>query len=336
MIEELTFRGYRPGDEEAILETFNVVFREVCGESFVDRNIEFWRWQFEANPGGHRISLAVAPDGTIAAQYAGVVYSMATSYGDCNFVHIVDSMAHPDYRKGLKKPGLFVTTAYPWFEDCYAQGDAVLYGYPVPIAERIGQRYLEYKRLRVVDYLCRDLNAVDGASPGSVTVELLEGFGAEVDLLFERVAREKHCLTRRDANYLDWRWRSIPGDDYEILAARRDGDLCGLAVLRPEHELVPNSCSIADWVVPEEDTETADALVNRAAERGREGGRDTLMTVFPDPSPEYAHMCAAGFEAVPSKTYMERRLTHRIYHPEMTTEWLEQNWWYTLGDSDLV
>jgi len=136
---KFTYRNYEPGDEVEILKTFNVVFREVCGESYVDREMDFWKWEFLECPFGHRITLAVTPDGTCAAQYAGVVYPMATAFGDCTFVHIVDSMAHPEYRKGLKRPGLFVTAAYPWFELCSEKGDAVMYGYPVPIAERIGR-----------------------------------------------------------------------------------------------------------------------------------------------------------------------------------------------------
>ena len=129
-------RGYEPGDEVEILKTFNLVFREVCGESYVDRALDYWNWEFVECPFGHRISLAFTEDGTCAAQYAGVVYPMATKFGDCTFVHIVDSMAHPDHRRGLKRPGLFVNNAFPWFELCHEMGDAVMYGYPVPAAER--------------------------------------------------------------------------------------------------------------------------------------------------------------------------------------------------------
>jgi hypothetical protein len=261
---------------------------------------------------------------------------MATVFGDCSFVHIVDSMAHPEFRKGLKRPGLFVTTAYPWFELCREMGDAVMYGYPVPIAERIGQRYLEYHRLRVVDYLCRD--AVVGVVdlPGELTVGRVATIPAEIDALAQAVAADKLCLTRRDHQYLTWRYVAAPGDPYEIYAARRAGALSGLMVLRPEHELAPGSCTIVDWVVPHADTVTLDALLATATARAREGGRGRVMAIFPDPSPEYAALRARGFAVVPSAEFMERRLTHRIYHPQMTTEWLQEHWWYTLGDSDLA
>jgi hypothetical protein len=308
----------------------------VCGESYVDRGLDYWNWEFVESPFGHRISLAFTEDGTCAAQYAGVIYPMATKFGDCNFVHIVDSMAHPEHRRGLKRPGLFVTNAYPWFELCHDQGDAVMYGYPVPIAERIGKRYLEYHQLRVVNYLCREIGVGSADAIPGVQVRRATTVTADVDELFDRMAQDKGCLTRRNAQFLDWRYVKIPGDDYELYEARRGDALCGFMVLRPVHELAPGSCSIADWVVLPSDVEVMDAFLARATARGRELGRERVTAVFSDPSPEFANMQSRGFDVVSSAEYEERRLTHRIYHPEMTTEWLQENWWYTLGDSDLV
>ena len=60
------------------------------------------------------------------------------------------------------------------------------------------------------------------------------------------------------------------------------------------------------------------------------------MTIFPEPSAEFASLRDRGFSVVSSADYMERRLTQRIYHEQMTTAWLQEHWWYTLGDSDLV
>ena len=80
-IPELEIRKYRPGDEGAILDTFNLVFREVCGAGYVDRTMAQWQWQYRDNPQGNRIWLAVAADGTVAAQYAGVPLLVDTPWG---------------------------------------------------------------------------------------------------------------------------------------------------------------------------------------------------------------------------------------------------------------
>lgn len=342
MIESTSFPGvhirpYQPGDEAGIVETFNLVFREVCGPGYVDRELPFWRWEFQDRGHGRRLSLAFAPDGRVAAQYAGVALPTHTEFGDTTFVHIVDSFVHPEFRAGLKRPGLFVETALPWFEACDKEfGDAVLFGYPVPTAERIGQRYLGYSRLRVVDYLCRETSAGEDRVPSGIVVERLLALGAEVDALCKRFLADKKCTTIRDAAYLKWRFVDVPNDQYELWAARRDDKLVGLMALRPRHELVPDSSCVADWIVPTDEEDAAAGLLATATRRARACGRKVLMTTFAEPTVENARLRALGFSVVPSANWLERRLTHRIYHPRMTTEWLMDHWFYTLGDTDLV
>lgn len=333
---DVTIRPYQPGDEAGIVRSFNVVFREVCGPGYQDRTMDAWRWEFLENPHGWRMWVAVDRDGTIAANYAGVPYCMTTPHGPVTFVHCVDSFVHPAYRQGLKKTGLFLETAYPFFADCKARGDAVLYGYPVQAARRIGERYLGYTTVRVVNYLCLDLGEPGPRAPERVQVERVAAFGAAADQAWRLASADRLCATVRDGRYLDWRFARCPGQPYELHVARRDGSVSGVMVLRPEHELVPGACTIADWVVPPRDAETTDALLACAAARGRERGRKTLMTVFPDPAPEHAALRSRGFQVVPSARYLERFLMRVAYHPAIQPEWLAEHWWYTLGDSDLV
>ena len=84
----ITIRPYKPGDEHAILATFNLVFREVCGADYVDRTLEQWRWAYRDNPMGHRISLAFTEDGTVASQYAGMPFLYDTPWGAQRFVRL--------------------------------------------------------------------------------------------------------------------------------------------------------------------------------------------------------------------------------------------------------
>jgi hypothetical protein len=335
--KQYEIRPYRPGDEDSILRGFNRVFREVCGPGYVDRGMEHWRWQFERNPAGARIWVG-CHGGEVAAHYGGVPQRFDTVFGERIFVHAVDSYVLPEHRAGLKRPGLFVTTARPWFDDCRDRGDALVYGYPVRVAERIGERYLGYTHVRIVDYLCRDAGAGSVAMPAAVEVARVHAVPADVDELYAAFAAERACLLRRDRRYLDWRYVEVPGGEttYELHAARRDGRLCGFMVLRPVHELVPGCCAIADWLCAPGDEEAFEALLATATRVARERGRQTLMAVFADPAPENASLRARGFEVVPSGTWLERRLGHNSFVPELPTGWLRENWWYTVGDSDLV
>ncbi len=67
-------------------------------------------------------------------------------------------------------------------------------------------------------------------SRGGYRVERIEAFGPAFDRLFRRVAPSYRFLVRRDAEYLDWRYRKRPDTGYVILAARRFGRLVGWSV----------------------------------------------------------------------------------------------------------
>jgi hypothetical protein len=337
MTAGVTIRPYRPGDEHAILQTFNLVFREVCGPDYVDRTLAQWRWAYLENPAGHRISLALADDGTVASQYAGMPMLYDTPWGAQRFVHCVDSMTHPAHRQGLRAKSLFVETCMPFWAHSRTIGDALFYGFPVDAAFRIGQRYLEYEMMTVVDYLIRERAAGPLPPPAGIDVAKVDAVPPDVGGLYDDVRSDKVCLLRRDYRWLVWRWVDNPArTDYELWTARRSGRLAGLMVLKPGSGLAPDAATIADWLVPERDAEVRDALLAAAVRRQHDENKQRLLTVFPPWSREANAFAARGFAWTPSANWLQRRLIHNICSPAITPEFLAQNWWYTLGDSDLA
>ena len=334
---EVTIRGYQPGDEHAILQTFNLVFREVCGPGFVDRTLEQWRWQYLENPVGQRMSLAVADDGTVVSQYAGVPVLADSPKGPLIFVHCVDSMTHPDWRAGLKRPGMFVVTGLPFSAHSRRIDDAVLYGFPVDVAFRIGTRYLEYQFLRVIDFLIRDVALPPIEKPAAITLERVPTIPDDIGVLHDVVRTEKHLLLRRDHRYLHWRYVSNPARaDYELWTARANGALRGFLVLKPGSGLAPEAATIADWLCSEHDEAARDALLHVACVRAREENKLRLMTVFPEWSVEWRALAERGFQKTPSANWLERRLVYLITGSQLDLPTLETKWWYALGDSDLA
>ena len=337
MTAEPEIRPYRPGDEHAILAAFNLVFREVCGPSYKDRTLEQWRWAYLENPAGHRISVAIAPDGTIASQYAGMPMLLDTPFGEQRFVHCVDSMSHPAWRQGLQKRSLFVETGTPFLAHSRRIRDAVLYGFPVDQAFRVGQRYFDYFMMCTLDYLIRNREQAPLPLPPDLAVERVAAVPPDVGGLYEQVRSEKRCLLRRDYRYLQWRYVENPERaGYELWIARRAQRLAGLLVLKPDQGLAPESATIADWLVRERDEAAIDALLAVATRRQQERGRQRLLAVFPQWSAEWRALQARGFEPVPSSTWMQRRLVHNICIPQISPEFLAEQWWFTLGDSDLA
>ena len=340
-MSDVTIREYQDGDEVEILNTFNLVFREVCGPGYVDRQLPRWIWQYQRNPAGRRIMLAVAPDGRVACQYAGVPLRVHTPEGPVVFDHAVDSMVHPEFRRGLKKSGIFIPTANQFFTRWgFAGEDAIVFGYPVDAPWRIGERYFEQKLIRVIDYLLRPADQGSDQPVPGITVRPVLRFGAAADALWARARTELVCAAVRDSLYLDWRYADCPDVRYECLLATRDGVPAGLAVLAPEHEVVPGACTLADWLVPGDDADVHRALLAHATQVARARGRQRLMAVANEASAWSRRLRAEGFVPEPSATFMIRRLGCRTFAgatpPRISADWLREHWYYTLGDSDLV
>jgi len=337
MTTGLSIRPYRPGDEHAILRTFNLVFREVCGPDYVDRTLAQWQWAYLQNPAGHRISLAIADDGTVASQYAGMPMLYDTPWGEQRFVHCVDSMTHPAFRAGLRAKSLFVETCMPFWAHSRTIGDALFYGFPVDAAFRIGQRYLKYEMMTVVDYLIRDRAAGALPVPAGLEVQKVDTVPPDLGSLHERTRADKAIMLRRDYRYVLWRYVDNPAHaDYELWTVRQRGRLAGLLVLKPGSGLAPESATIVDWIVPENDAAATEALLAVAVRRQHEQQKQRLLAVFPPWSSEHRALVARGFQPTPSANWMQRRLIHNICQAQITPEFLAQKWWYTLGDSDLA
>ena len=246
-------------------------------------------------------------------------------------------MTHPNWRQGLKAKSLFVETCMPFWDHSKEIGDALFYGYPVDAAYRIGKRYLKYEMLRIIDYLIRDRELAPLEVPAGIEVEKMVAPLTDIGGLYDQVRSEKQCLLRRDQSYLSWRYVQNPAHaDYELWSARRSGRLCGLMVLKPGSGLAPDAATIVDWLVSEADIESMDALLAKAVQRQHDEQKERLMAVFPPWSCEHEHFVGRGFTEATSATWMQRRMIHNIWIPQVSAEFLDTNWWYTLGDSDLA
>ncbi|HLU39273.1 MAG TPA: hypothetical protein VK081_07795, partial [Planctomycetota bacterium] len=155
------------------------------------------------------------------------------------------------------------------------------------------------------------------------------------DLAAEHAA-EKGCTNLRTATYLAWRYARCPSGCYESWEARRAGRLVGFAVLRPVHDLLPQSCTIAELLTRSGDGEALDALVACATARARAHGRRRILAVFPPQAREAGALHDRGFESEPSARTFFRSIGCRLAQPGLTFSEVGQRWWYTLGDFDLV
>ncbi len=333
MTSPYELRAYRPGDEHAILATFNRVFRPPGGAQAA-RSAEEWRWAFAQNPAGLRIWLALQGE-TVCAQSAGWPLVTRVDGREGCFTLSVDSMVHPEHASGLRNPGLFVRTVNAYDDDYGGRLDQVHFGWPNRASLRIGRAFLHYEVVREQTLLGRAPRAGTTALPAGVTCDagFDAGFDAGVRGLWERAARDWGASTVRDARYLEWRFAAHPGRPYEVLTARTPGgELCGQAVCRMSDWPRAGLYWIADWLVPEAEPEAGELLLAAVAARARARGAEALAAFFPEWSAWSARFRRAGFIEQKGDLF----LTVRSYDPTLDAAWLRERWWVQPSESDLL
>lgn len=329
-------RPYRPGDEQQILS----LFRRVFG---VDRTLEHWRWKFQENPAGQQIVLAVANDGGIIAQHAGLPVRVAKGEQIFLFVNSVDCMVDSRFRQGLKRPGLMVSLVLRHDREFMGQGPdkgAIGYGFPIPMFRHLLNGTNTCRSLHPVIQLGKDFtgSSVDrmrtGTRGGSwrYRIERVARLKPSFDRLWHKCRQEFPLAAVRDAQYLNWRYADCPDVTYAILVAtdRLTGRSSGAVVLRlglPDRPVA----LLMDWLVPSGQQDLAQMLLDHCHALAMASGLQRIEAWFPEYTAQFHFLRVQGYEPVPTMYH----LIARQCTPELSLEWISNNWYYTMGDSDI-
>ncbi|MEZ6038313.1 MAG: GNAT family N-acetyltransferase [Planctomycetota bacterium] len=331
MSDPITIRPYRPGDEEQLLRGHNQIFPE--------RSLAHWQWKFRDNPTGqvHTMVADHEEQGLVGAYVTLPVHAKVEDQrriiGQC-----VDLWVLPEHRRAGPRPGLFVNLALAHYEQWGGKGEhhnSFHHGWPIA-TWRIGQKYLKYEMVRDWDFLFREMEP-GGFAARATSSELevigVERFGADVDALWQDVAKERQLAVIRDQRYLNWRYADAHDADYELHECRErgSGKLRGVAVLRRTDFVFPNTCFVVDWVAPKDDHDTTVALVAAAEQFATTLGANALATLFQHRDARFLTFQKLGF-LVYGSTYFQVV----IPFDKHDTHFYKEEWYHTLGDSDLV
>ena len=316
---DVVYRQYRDGDEVAINDGFNRVFR-------TERSLEDWRWKYPAEPEGRWITVAVDATGAVLAQYGAVPTRWRLGSLTVRTGQIVDAFSVPEVRGRRVFSDLYEEFVRLL---CNPQGLAVGFGFPGRRHYEMGLRQLRYVDLGTVPYFRREAQP-DPRLPGFGS-DLREGFDAEaLEELWQRCGHRYNYAALRDASHARRRFTGRPGVDYLHLRALREGVTHAWAVARPLRGIL----RCADLIWDGRDSRALEGLdygLRRAADqlgcaacdlwlRGDEAAEHELKRVgwVQGPSPEDVVFVA------------------RTFHPEIDLEVLRPRLYLTLGDSDLV
>lgn len=325
--DPFVIRPYREGDEKAILHLFPSCF-------FVERSTEHWRWKYAENPWGRHISVALAPNGALAAHYAG--YGMPFWYQEAGSagrtfpaLQVGDTMTHPHHRNvGRGKNSLLARTVRHFFALHRGGPYGFFYGFNTGPIQRFCSWFIGGSRVEPVAFWTRDGEPPPETSRG-YRVDRVYQTGPSFDRLFRRAAPHYRFLVQRDANYVTWRYLQCPDTEFVLLTARRWGRLVAWSVFRRRNDVL----LWGDALFRPRHTRAAAALLRAALTLPEHRGVVRVEAWFPARPTWWSEK-------------VEQLGFHRQPHPdglalmalpdteEQAVEQL-QNLYYTQGDSDL-
>ena len=308
-------------------------------------------WEYLLNPNGHAIVFVAKEDSDkTVAQY--VVIPTLITDGDMDYRGSLslNTLTHPNFQ-GL---GLFRNLATNTFSKCVDLNINFTYGFPngnsfLGFIEKlkfinVGELLLFVKPVRPLHALAHflfsnskkkdleiELNSLQ--EKDGVSICNLEKDKNEVNRFCEKILLRKNITTKRTAEWMIWRYTTIPLRKYSIVKEEKNGEIVSLAVLRGKIIKGVRTGVLVDFLSYEKKS----CIINYIKQIAILNQLDVFISTVPDLSNESQLLKKAGFWKWPSiLTFKKLPLIvkeHTSNHNEKLFKF--SNWFITFGDYDI-
>ena len=352
---------YTPDDASACLE----LLRKLSPES--DANGSFLDWQLQRGPAGPAVGMVAreTATGSLIAQAAMVPVGMRLSGKSATAGLALNPLIDPDYQgRGVPLDLLRKLDAIAAEENI-----AFSYAFPDDASLPVLVNHGGFKEIASLSLLIRPLKpealamkttgsrvlarsasiarVVWRTPPPSVrqkdvpglTIDPVTEFDEPFAVFWRRVQNRTPLIIERDSAYLNWRYGLVPGREYTVFAARSEGKVRALIVLREAPLGRLSAGLIVDMIVEAsgEGRAAGRLLVEHAGVYFRDRDLDLLATLSLRHTDEFRLFRASGFWMPPK--FLEPHPLHlvvRSHAEEANVAYDLHNWFLTLGDSQIA
>lgn len=327
----LAIRRYQPGDEIGIVNLFDKVFGKT-------KPLDLWRWEFLRNPYGTvNVTLAVNEKDQVVAHAGGVVIRFNDRGTPIRASHSVDAMIEPNSRK----MGLFTRTGRAYFKNTAEDQIKFLYGFPSPLPLKLEQRLLGFEPIEPVNQWAYDMRCSDflrsrlaflkclGDGREGLSIGRVGQFGTETDRFWEEIKEDYPCATVRDSQYMNWRYVDKPHGRYERILATEKYSKRTVGVMILEGD--KNNGLILDLLTSPGDRDTALSLLKFSIAFFASQKKKAVLLWSSRKGKLEKFLKQAGFKT----RNPQLTLVLKTLDPSVDLPFLRENFYYSMGDSDL-
>lgn len=317
MNEDLQIRLYNEGDEAGISGLFSACYG---GREFP---LQYWKWRFRDAPAGQGV-IVLAWDGErMAAHYAVTPVTLWVGGQKCGTGLSGTTMTHSDYR-GRR---LFPILAEQTYELMHQRGLEMVWGFPNDLSHRGIIKDIRWTDISEVPTFRLHLPSGRLKLRPAEAVDEIEELGSDFDELWAAARERYSVIALRDRATLTWRYRFNPVDIYRFIAARRDGELAGYAVLKQYGD----ELHITDYLARDLDADLE--LMHKAIHIALEESRTAVSLWLNCNLPLHRELERLGFVNEERITYFGGRLLGDGLGGAGMYDY--RSWYLTMGDSDV-
>ncbi len=318
-----TIRPYRSEDKKKVQELW-----EICFKKKIEK--ELWDWKYEKSPYGAKLLLCCSDHDAVAVLYGGIPYLANWNGKTIKIAHLMDIMAHPEYRGWL-----FIKTAKAFFDTCtgFPEPD-FLYGLPGGKHYRIGHKLLKYRKLAggMVHLTARTSELAMQRPSIWNRVFPVTSADKRFDRLWLKLKSGYPFSIIRDSRYVNWRFFNHPQHVYEVwgYGSVFSSEMKGYVVLLRDSE--NESVYLVDILMDQLPGRFHDLFCRIGSVLMKDGISEIKAWL-----PAHHFLCesaqASGF------TITEEPLgiipVGRSFEDSLTLDWISKNIFYTMSDGDL-
>ena len=322
----MELKRYKEGDEEQILELFELAFKKKLSK-------DFWLWRFKNNPflEPEMINL-MWKDDVLAGHYAVSALEMVVDDKEVLASLSGTTMTHPSFQG----KGIFSTLSLELYDRINGEhGVHLVLGFPNKNSHYGLVKKIEWKDVAIVPNLSLSTGNLKKTEL-QTSSRIIETFEESHSGYIKNTISELgfSVSVNRSTKYLNWRYTNCPINDYSCLEISENGSCVGVVISKifqpdpptdPEIDIVELFCA-PDLKLLQEILIHVD---NNYSEKGlTDSNLNLWMSLF---DPRHLLMERLGFAPGMPLTYM------------CTKEFTEgfgkvadyRNWYISMGDSDI-
>lgn len=325
---------------------------------------EFWDWLYRDNPAGGAITFVAEKNGRIIGHYPNVLQYLKIDNRIFQTGLVLHLATHADFRR----LGVFRNLGQASMQELVRSRIPFSIAFPnkksLPgFVNRLGFSDIATLPLLVKPLNIRNILTRATKKPGlasflsflleplynmsfshfrfkrkNIDIETRESFDPEFDIFWNRSLSQAKIMAPRDSKYLNWRFKSRPLQDYQILVALENKEIAGYIVTRNAEIFSMNTGIIMDFFVLPGRQEIFDALLEAVLNNFRNQGKDLCIVSCLKNNIYYRGLRRAGFITVPAglnprKLVLVGRINSATVDRGLFLN--RKNWFITFADWDV-